>query len=69
MAKKKTSRDYVYYTMKLPITLRDLFDRFFKKYESLGFKNVSQFALHILQKEAEKILMENPDLEVKDSKS
>jgi len=64
MAKKKTSKDYEYYTMKLPIKLRHLFERYIKKYDSLGFKNVSQFALHILQKEAEKIIIDNPDLEI-----
>ena len=65
MAKKKNQKDYDYYTMKIPNSLRDLFRRYIEKYESLGFKKVSQFALHILQKEAEKILIDNPDIEKK----
>ena len=46
----KGSEDSEYDTMKLPIRLSQLFERYIHKYESLGFKNCSQFALHILQK-------------------
>lgn len=63
MNKKKTSKDYDYYTMKLPKKLSNLFEKYIRKHETLGFKNVSQFALHILQKEAIEILKEDPDLE------
>ena len=62
MAKKKNQKDYDYYTMKIPNSLKNLFRRYIEKYESLGFKKVSQLALHILQKEAKKILIDNPDL-------
>lgn len=63
MGKKKPSKDYSYYTMKIPNDLKLLFEKFIEKYSGLGFRNVSQFALHVLQQEARKILKENPDLE------
>ena len=62
MNKKKTPKDYDYYTMKIPNKLRILFDKYIKMNDLLGFKNVSQYALYILQQEAVRILNENPNL-------
>lgn len=54
---------YKYYTLKVSLELRDLFERYIKKYKSLGFNNVAQFASHILQEKAIEIVKDNPDLE------
>ncbi|MGV9141682.1 MAG: hypothetical protein ACOC1X_01955 [Promethearchaeota archaeon] len=62
MVKKKTAKDYDYYSLKIPNELRVLFEKYIEKYKYLGFKNVSQFILHICQEEARKILKENPEL-------
>ncbi len=59
---KKSRKDYDYYTMNFPNELRILFEAYIKKYPNLGYKNVSQLALHLLQKKAEEILRDNPDL-------
>ena len=49
--------------------MRILFEEYIRKYRNLGFKNVSQFALHVLQQKAEEIIKENPDLrEIKEIK-
>ncbi len=59
---KKTRRDYDYYTMNIPNELRILFEAYITKYPNLGFKNVSQYILHLLQIKAEEIVQKNPDL-------
>lgn len=64
MAKKKTRKDYDYYTMNFPNELRFLFEAYIMKYKSLGFKNVSQFALHLLQEEAKKIMISDPEISI-----
>ena len=56
------SEGYNYYTMKIPGDLRELFDKYIKKYKTLGYRNVSQYLLHIIQEEAKRILKEDPDL-------
>lgn len=60
--KKKTRKDYDYYTMNFSNELRILFEAYIKKYPNLGYKNVSQFVLHLVQKKAEEIMNDNPDL-------
>lgn len=59
---KKTRKDYDYYTLNIPNELRILYKAYIAKYPNLGFKNVSQYLLHILQSKAEKIIKNNPDL-------
>ncbi len=61
-ADKKTRKDYEYYTLNIPIELRILYEGYIAKYPNLGFKNVSQYLLHILQSKAEKIIKNNPEL-------
>ena len=63
MTKKKTRKDYEYYTVSIPNSLRILFKAYIDKYPQLGFKNVSSFVHHILKEEGRKIISENPDLE------
>ena len=58
---KKTRKDYDYYTMNIPNELRILYEAYILKYPNLGFKNVSQYLLHVLQYKAEEILKENPE--------
>ncbi len=52
----------MYYNVSVPNELRILFQEFIRKYPTLGYKNVSQPILHLLQKKAEEIIKENPDL-------
>jgi len=59
---KKTRKDYDYYTMNIPNELRILFEAYIGKFPNLGFKNVSQYILHILQMKAEEIIQKNLDL-------
>ena len=59
---RKTRKDYDYYTMNIPNELRIFFEAFIAKYPNLGFKNVSQYLLHVLQVRAEEIMRENPDM-------
>lgn len=59
---KKSRKDYDYYSLNIPNELRILYEAYISKHPNLGFKNVSQYLLHILQGKAEKILKENPDL-------
>lgn len=46
------------YTMKIPAELKKLFQEYIDKNPDLGFRKVSQFALHILQEKAIKIKKE-----------
>ena len=46
------------YTMKMPAELKKLFQEYIDKNSDLGFRKVSQFALHILQEKAIKIKKE-----------
>lgn len=46
------------YTMKIPAELKDLFQEYIDKNPGLGFRKVSQFALHILQEKAIEIKKE-----------
>ena len=46
------------YTMKIPAELKELFQNYIDKNPDLGFKKVSQFALHILQEKAIEIKKE-----------
>ena len=59
---KKNRKDYDYYTMNFPNELRILFEAYIRKFPNLGYKNVSQFVLTLLQIEAKKIITDNPDL-------
>lgn len=59
---KKSRKDYDYYTMNFPNELRILFEAYIRKFPNLGYKNVSQFVLTLLQNKAEKIIKENLDL-------
>lgn len=59
MAKK---RKYPYYTMNIPNELRRLFEKYIEKNYFLGFKNVSQFILHLCQEEAIEIVRDDPEL-------
>ena len=59
---KKSRKDYNYYTMNIPNELRILYEAYIAKFPNLGFKNVSQYILHILQMKAEEIMQKNPDL-------
>ncbi|MFX0069560.1 MAG: hypothetical protein ACFFAO_00505 [Candidatus Hermodarchaeota archaeon] len=66
-SKEKSRKDYNYYTLNVPNELRNLYSAYIEKYPNLGFKNVSQYLLHILQSKAEKIIKNNPDLkQIKD---
>lgn len=60
---KKDKKEYIYYNMSVPNELRILFEEYIRKYPTLGYKNVSQLILHLLQKKAEEIIKDNPDLE------
>jgi len=46
------------YTMKMPAELKKLFQEYIDKNPDLGFRKVSQFALHILQEKAIEIKKE-----------
>jgi len=46
------------YTMKIPAELKKLFQEYIDKNPDLGFRKVSQFALHILQEKAIEIKKE-----------
>lgn len=59
---KKTRKDYDYYTMNIPNELRILYEAYIAKNPNLGFKNVSQYLLHVLQGKAEDIIKEDPEL-------
>lgn len=59
---KKTRKDYDYYTLNLPNELRILFEAYILKNPNLGFKNVSQYLLHLLQSKAEKLIKEDSSL-------
>ena len=59
---KKSRKDYDYYSLNIPNELRILYEAYISKYPNLGFKNVSQYLLHILQRKAEEIVQENQDL-------
>jgi hypothetical protein len=59
---KKSRKDYDYYSLNIPNELRIFYEAFISKHPNLGFKNVSQYLLHILQGKAEEILKDNPDL-------
>lgn len=59
---KKTRKDYDYYTMNIPNELRILYEAYIAKNPNLGFKNVSQYLLHVLQVRAEDIIKEDPEL-------
>lgn len=59
---KKTRKDYDYYSMNIPNELRILFKAYITKYPNLGFKNVSQYILHVLQVKAEEIIKDNSEL-------
>jgi hypothetical protein len=55
-------KEYKYYTLSVPANLRFLFEAYIRKNKPLGYKNVSQYMLHILQKRAEEILEKDPGL-------
>lgn len=55
--------DYDYYTMKIPLKLKEFFEKYLKKHPELGFTKVSQFTQHILQEEALKIIKKDKDFE------
>ena len=44
------------YNTKIPRKLADLFQEYIEKNPQLGFNKVSQYILHVLQKDAERIL-------------
>lgn len=48
--------------MNFPNSMRFLFEMYIRKNPNLGFKNVSQFALHILQRKAEELIKDDPTL-------
>jgi len=59
---KKTRKDYDYYTLNIPNELRILYEAFLVENPNLGFKNVSQYLLHVIQGRAEEIIRDNPKL-------
>lgn len=59
---KKTRKDYDYYTLNLPSELRILFEAYIIKNPNLGFKNVSQYLLHLVQSKAEELIKEDSSL-------
>ena len=59
---KKTRKDYDYYTLNIPNELRILYEVFLVENPNLGFKNVSQYLLHVIQGRAEEIIQDNPKL-------
>lgn len=59
---KKTRKDYDYYTLNIPNELRILFEAYLLRNPNLGFKNVSQYLLHVIQGRAEEIIHNNPKL-------
>ena len=59
---KKTRKDYDYYTLNIPNELRILYEAFLAENPNLGFKNVSQYLLHVIQGRAEEIIRDNPKL-------
>jgi hypothetical protein len=59
---KKKRKNYDYYTLNIPTELRILYEAFILKNTNLGFKNVSQYLLHVLQSKAEEIIKEDPNL-------
>ena len=59
---KKSRKDYDYYTLNIPKELRILFEAFLVENPNLGFKNVSQYLLHVIQGRAEEIIQDNPKL-------
>ena len=59
---KKTRKDYDYYTLNIPNELRILYEAHLLENPNLGFKNVSQYLMHVLQGKAEELIQENPKL-------
>ena len=59
---KKTRKDYDYYTLNIPNELRILYEAYLLENPNLGFKNVSQYLLHVLQGKAEILIQDNPKL-------
>ena len=57
---KKSRKDYDYYTLNIPNELRILYEAFLVENPNLGFKNVSQYLLHVIQGRAEEIIRDNP---------
>lgn len=50
-----------YYNMKLPQELADFFQEYIKEHKEIGFRFVSQYALHLLQQEAKRISQEKKE--------
>lgn len=50
-----------YYNMKLPQELADFFQEYIKEHKELGFRFVSQYALHLLQQEAKRVSQEKKE--------
>lgn len=59
---KKTRKDYDYYTLNIPNELRILYEAYLLENPNLGFKNVSQYLLHVIQGKAEEIIRDNAKL-------
>ncbi len=51
------------YTLKIPMEIKDLIQKYIERNPSLGFKKVSKYILHLLQIEAKRILDNNPELD------
>jgi len=51
------------YTLKVPNDLRELFEKYIEKFPNLGYKKISKFIIHLLEKEATKIVKTHPELD------
>ena len=54
------------YSLKIPNNLRNLFKRYIEEFHGLGYINVAQYIIHILQEDAKRILAKHPELVIED---
>ncbi len=59
---RKTREAYIYYSVSIRNELRIFFEAYIRKYPNLGYKNVSSFITSLLQRKAEELVKDNPDL-------
>jgi hypothetical protein len=52
-----------YHTIKIPMELKEFFQKYITLNPGLGFGKVSKYVLHILQDEAKRILKNHPNMD------
>lgn len=52
-----------YHTIKIPLELKEFFQKYITLNPGLGFGKASKYVLHILQEEAKRILKNHPNMD------